>query len=366
MERKWPVSIQLLGPIQENRPFALGATPAFAQTSGMATLEMRYVNFISPGGPEVLTLGRMLRPTPGPGEILIEVYAAGVNRPDIFQRMGTYPAPPGASPVLGLEVAGIVVEAAPDSKWKIGDRVCALTPGGGYAEYCITPEDHALPIPNGMSFEMAAGIPETYFTVWANVFQLGNLKPGETFLVHGGASGIGTTAIQMAHAWGARVFTTAGTPMKCEACRALGAEIAVNYREQDFVDEIKIATMGSGIDVILDMIAGQYTPKNIDLLAYKGRLVQISFQQGSEASVNLAKVMQKRLTITGSTMRSRSIDEKAEIADELLREIWPLLQNGTLKVIVDRTFSLEQAGEAHRYLEQSDHIGKVILQVKSS
>lgn len=330
----------------------------------MSNTDMRYIHFITPGGPEVLTLARMPRPTPGPGEILIEVHAAGVNRPDIFQRMGNYPPPPGASPILGLEVAGVVVAVAPDSQWKIGDRVCALTPGGGYAEYCITPEDHALPIPAGMSFETAAGIPETYFTVWANVFQLGNLKAGETFLVHGGASGIGTTAIQIAHAWGARVFTTAGSPMKCEACRALGAEMAVNYRDQDFVEEIKIATLGSGIDVILDMVGGPYTPKNIDLLAPKGRLVQISFQQGAETSVNLAKIMQKRLTLTGSTMRSRSVDEKAEIAEEIQREIWPLLEKGSLKVIVDRVFPLEAATEAHRYLEQSEHIGKVILKLK--
>jgi NADPH:quinone reductase len=290
------------------------------------------------------------RPEARQGEVLIRVEAAGVNRPDIVQRQGKYPPPPGASPVLGLEVAGTIVGS--------GERVCALTPGGGYAEYCVAPESNCLPAPAGLSMESAAGIPETFFTVWANVFQIGALQRGERFLVHGGASGIGTTAIQLAKAFGATVFATAGTDAKCRACEALGAERAINYKERDFVAELR-----GQIDLILDMVGGSYTARNIDCLAPRGRLVQIAVQQGMEATVNLARIMQKRLMVTGSTMRPRTVDDKAQIARELREHVWPLLESGRVKVLVDKVFPLEAAAEAHHYLESGTHIGKVILRV---
>ena len=312
--------------------------------------DMRYVACEGAGGPEVLRIAEAPQPDPGPGQVLIQVEAAGVNRPDIAQRQGKYPPPPGASPILGLEVAGTIV--------RTGERVCALVPGGGYAEYCVTSESHCLPVPHGFSMEEAAGIPETFFTVWANVFQIGALKAGDRFLVHGGTSGIGTTAIQLARAFGATVYATAGSKEKCEACERLGAERAINYREQDFARELR-----GSVDLILDMVGGSYAARNVECLAPRGRLVQIAVQEGAEATVNLAKIMQKRITVTGSTMRPRPVEDKAQIARELREQVWPLLESGQVKVLVDRVFPLDQAAEAHRYLESGAHIGKVILKM---
>jgi putative PIG3 family NAD(P)H quinone oxidoreductase len=289
--------------------------------------------------------------------VLIRAAAAGVNRPDLLQRQGRYPPPPGASPVLGLEVAGAIAAAPVGSRWIAGDPVCALVHGGGYAEYCVAPAGQCLPMPRGLSMEEAAGIPETFFTVWANVFQIGRLQAGERILIHGGASGIGTAAIQLARAFGAIPMVTAGTAEKCAACLKLGAAAAVNYRERDFSQELK------GVDVVLDMVGAPYTARNIACLAPGGRLVQIAVQMGAEALVNLATVMQKRITLTGSTMRPRSVADKARIAGELEEHVWPLLSDGRVKVIVDRVFRLDQVADAHRYLEAGEHIGKVILKV---
>ena len=315
---------------------------------------MYFVDVPQPGPPEVLRIDESPIPSPGDGEVLIRVEAAGVNRPDLLQRQGSYPPPPGASPILGLEVAGTVAAAPAQSRWKEGDRLCALVPGGGYAEYCVAPDAHCLPMPAGLSMEEAAGIPENYFTVWANVFQIGGLQSGERILVHGGASGIGTTAIQLAREFGATVFATAGTAEKCRACEALGAR-AINYREQDFVAEAR------GVDLILDMVGAPYAPRNIECLAPRGRLVQIAVQQGAAATVNLAKIMQKRLTVTGSTMRPRTVADKAQIARDLEKHVWPLLESGRVRVIVDRVFPFADVVSAHRYLEAGAHIGKVIL-----
>lgn len=323
---------------------------------------MRFVDCPQPGGPEVLRIAEAVRPQPGEYEVLIRVEAAGVNRPDLLQRQGKYPPPPGASPILGLEVAGTIETAPPESRWKTGDRVCALVPGGGYAEYCKTHDTHCLPMPQGLTMEEAAGLPETYFTVWANLFQIGGLKKDERVLVHGGASGIGTTAIQLGRAFGAAVFATAGSEAKCSACVKLGAEAAINYLRQDFVQEIRALTP-HGVNVVLDIVGGPYTARNIECLVMHGRLVQIAVQQGAEATINLAKIMQKRLIMTGSTMRPRSIAEKAQIARDLEAHVWPLLAGGEVKVIVDRVFPFTQVAEAHRYLEAGAHIGKVILKV---
>jgi len=301
-------------------------------------------------------------PAPGEGEVLIRVAAAGVNRPDLLQRQGKYPPPPGASPVMGLEVAGTIESVGAGAGWKTGDRVCALVPGGGYAEYCAAPGMQCLQIPKGLSMEEAAGIPETFFTVWANVFQIGGLKQGERILIHGGASGIGTTAIQLAREFGATVFVTAGTDEKCEACRRLGAAAAINYLKQDFAQEVRALT-AHGVDMVLDMVGGPYAARNIECLAMRGRLVQIAVQQGAEATVNLAKIMQKRLTVTGSTMRPRTVADKGQIASELKERVWPLLEAGRVKTIVDRVFPLGEVVEAHRYLEAGQHVGKVILKV---
>jgi putative PIG3 family NAD(P)H quinone oxidoreductase len=318
---------------------------------------MKYIHFEQPGPPEVLHLSEGPTPVPGPGEVLIRVEAAGVNRPDVMQRAGKYPPPPGASPILGLEVAGTVVAAAPDSGWREEDRVCALVPGGGYAEYCLAPGVQCLPVPRALSMQEAAGIPETFFTVWANVFQIGHLTAGERFLVHGGSGGIGTTAIQLARAFGAIVFATAGSEEKCRVCVDLGAERAINYKEEDFARELP------PIDLILDMVGAAYTPRNLEVLAARGRLVQIAVQQGSNATVNLARIMQKQLTVTGSTMRPRPIAEKGAIASELRTRVWPLLESGAVKVLVDRVYPLAEAADAHRYLESGAHIGKIILSV---
>ena len=322
---------------------------------------MRFVDF-QPGPADNLHVAAAPKPASGEGDVLIRVEAAGVNRPDILQRMGKYPPPAGASPILGLEVAGTIETAAPGSRWKRGDRVCALVPGGGYAEYCAVPEPQVLPVPAGLSMEEAAGIPETFFTVWANVFQIGKLQEGERILIHGGTSGIGTTAIQLARAFGATVFVTAGSAEKCAACVRLGAEAAIDYLKQDFVQEIRRLTP-HGVDVVLDMVGGPYAPRNIECLAMHGRLVQIAVQQGAEATINLSKIMQKRLIMTGSTMRPRAVADKGRIARELEDRVWPLLAAGQVKVIVDRVFPLEEVADAHRYLESGAHIGKVILKV---
>jgi NADPH2:quinone reductase len=326
--------------------------------------EMKFVHFAQPGGPEVLSVVEGPEPQPGEREVLIQVAAAGVNHADLLQREGKYPPPPGASPILGLEVAGTVAAAGAQSKWKIGDQVCALVAGGGYAEYCLAPDPQCLPIPRGLSMEESAGIPETFFTVWTNMFQMDQLKPGEKILIHGGTSGVGATAIQLAHTFGATVFATAGSEEKCQACLNLGARAAINYKEKDFVQEIKRLTGDRGVDFVLDIVGAPYTARNLECLAARGRLVQVSTQQGAEALVNLGLVMRKRLMLTGSTLRPRSAKEKGEIAQGLYEKVWPLLESERVKVVVDRVFPLAQAADAHRRMASSQHIGKIILKVE--
>jgi putative PIG3 family NAD(P)H quinone oxidoreductase len=320
------------------------------------------VEISRPGGPEVLVPVERPRPLPAAGEVLIKVAAAGVNRPDVFQRRGRYPPPPGASDIPGLEIAG-VVEALGDDVYdlRVGDEVCALVAGGGYAEYCTAPVPQCLPVPRGVDLAAAAAIPETFFTVWTNVFDRGRLQPNESLLVHGGSSGIGTTAIQLARARGSRVFATAGSAGKCAACVALGAERAIDYREQDFVAAVREATAGRGVDVVLDMVGGDYFPRNIEVLAVEGRLVEIATLQGATAEINIQTIMQRRLTITGSTLRARSIDDKGRIARAVHAQVWPLLESGAVKPIVYATFPLRDAAEAHRVMESSAHIGKLVL-----
>jgi putative PIG3 family NAD(P)H quinone oxidoreductase len=325
---------------------------------------MRYVAISAPGGPEVLQLAEGPQPVPQGSEVLIAVQAAGVNRPDLLQRAGKYPPPEGASPILGLEVAGTVVARGPAAALAVGDRVCALVPGGGYAEFCLAPDAQCLPVPAGCSPVEAAGIPETFFTVWANLFQIGRLQAGERVLVHGGASGIGTTAIQLAAAFGAEVYATAGSAEKCAACLSLGAKAAINYRAAAFVDEVQRLTAGRGVNVVLDIVAGPYTALNLRCLATEGRLVQVGAQQGAEVTLNWMRVMQKRLTLTGSTMRPRPIADKARIARELRAQVWPLLESRQVRVLVDRVFPLAEVRQAHEHLERGRHIGKVILQVR--
>ncbi len=323
---------------------------------------MRAIAITAPGGPEVLQLAEIATPAPAAGEILIHVEAAGVNRPDTIQRMGFYAPPPGSPDTPGLEVAGKVAAiGAGVTLWAVGDQVCALVGGGGYAEYCVAHESHALPVPHGFNAIEAAGLPETFFTVWTNVFERGALKGGESLLIHGGSSGIGTTAIQLAKIFGARVFATAGSADKCAACIDLGADAAINYREQDFVAEVKALTENRGVDVILDMVGGDYIPRNIEAAARDGRIVSIAFLNGSVAEVNFMPVMLKRLTMTGSTLRPRSISEKASIADALREKVWPLLDAGRVKPLIDATFPLEDAAKAHVLMEKSTHIGKIIL-----
>ncbi|HCX67256.1 NAD(P)H-quinone oxidoreductase [Parvibaculum sp.] len=322
---------------------------------------MKAIAIREPGGPEVLELTEIETPRPGPDEILIRVEAAGINRPDTFQRMGLYPPPPGAPETPGLEVAGEVVAAGPGvTRWKTGDKVCALVGGGGYAEYCLAHEAHALPVPKGLSMTEAAALPETFFTVWSNVFERGALKAGETLLVHGGTSGIGTTAIQLGLNFGVTVIATAGSAEKCQAIEKLGAH-AVNYREQDFVEEVKKLTEGRGADVILDMVGGDYIERNIKAAATDGRIVSIAFLNGSTAKVNFMPVMLKRLTLTGSTLRPRSIEEKAALAKTLETKVWPLLETGRIKPLIDKVFPLAQASDAHALMEKSSHIGKIVL-----
>ncbi|MEC9435314.1 MAG: NAD(P)H-quinone oxidoreductase [Pseudomonadota bacterium] len=325
---------------------------------------MRVVEISKPGGPEVLVPGTRPVPTPGAGEILIKVAAAGVNRPDALQRAGNYPVPPGASDLPGLEAAGTVAAIGPGaSRWKLGDRVCALLPGGGYAEYALTPADHALPVPDALDLTAAACVPETFFTVWINVFDRVGLQGGETLLVHGGSSGIGSTAIQLAKARGARVFTTVGNAEKAAFCEALGAERAINYREEDFVKVAKELTGGEGVNVILDMVGGDYIARDLQALAPDGRLSFIAFLGGPKAEINFAQVMMKRITITGSTLRPRSVAFKAEMAKALEAEVWPLLASGRIAPKMHATFPLEEAAKAHALMESSAHMGKIALVV---
>jgi NADPH:quinone reductase len=323
---------------------------------------MHHIAMAAPGGPEVLVLATGPVPRPAAGEVLIRVAAAGINRPDILQRTGNYPPPPGASPVLGLEVSGTVAALGAEvTGWHEGDAVCALVAGGGYAEYCVAPAPQCLPVPKGVALVDAAGLPETFFTVWTNVFDRGRLATGESFLVHGGSSGIGTTAIQLARAFGARVFATAGSPEKCAVCRDLGAERAIDYRQEDFVAVLKEATQGRGVDVILDMAGGPYVEKNLRSLALEGRLVQIAFLQGSKVTLDLAHLMVRRQTITGSTLRPRPVADKAAIARNLRDKVWPLIEAGKVRPVIDRTFPLAEAAAAHRLMESSAHIGKILL-----
>jgi putative PIG3 family NAD(P)H quinone oxidoreductase len=316
----------------------------------------------APGGPEVLRVVSRPVPEPGLGEVLVRVEAAGVNRPDVLQRQGRYAPPPGVTDVLGLEVAGAVVAVGPGvSEPEIGSRVCALVAGGGYAEYCVAPAPQCLPIPDGLSVVEAAALPETYFTVWTNVFERGRLRAGESLLVHGGASGVGTTAIQLACAFGARVFATAGGAGKCRACERLGAERGIDHREEDFVVVVKQLTAGRGVDLVLDMVGGDYTPRNLDALAQDGRLVQIAFLRGAKVELQLQALMQRRLWITGSTLRPRSVEEKGAIAQALLRQVWPLLAAGRCKPVIDSTFPLARAADAQRRMESSLHVGKIVL-----
>lgn len=325
---------------------------------------MRVIEIASPGGPEVLTPAIRPVPVPAAGEILIRVAAAGVNRPDALQRAGAYDPPPGASDLPGLEAAGTVAALGPGvTAWAVGDRVTALLPGGGYAEYALTHQDHALPVPEGLGWAEAAALCETLFTVWTNVFDRGRLVAGESFLVHGGASGIGTTAIQLAALRGARVFATAGSVEKCAACVDLGAERGIDYRREDFVAVTKALTSGRGVDLILDMVGGDYLARDIRALAPEGRLVMIAHQAGAKAEINFAQVMVKRLTITGSTLRPQSVEAKARIAASLRREVWPLVASGRLRPVIDRTFPLDDAAAAHARIESSAHIGKIVLAV---
>lgn len=325
---------------------------------------MRVVEIAEFGPPEGLRIAERPVPRPGPGEVLIKVVAAGVNRPDVVQRYGKYPPPPGAPDILGLEVSGHIVERGEGVvQWKDGDAVCALVSGGGYAEYCVAPQVQCLRPPATLSLIEAAALPETFFTVWTNVFERGNLQPHESILIHGGTSGIGTTAIQLARESGARVFATAGTDAKCRVCESLGAERAVNYRTTDWVAAFKEATQGRGVDLILDIVGGDYVPRNLELLAMDGRLVQIAFLKTSRVELDLMQVMRRRLTITGSLLRPRTPEEKGRIARAVEEKVWPLIEAGRVKPIIHAQFPLERAAEAHRLMESSEHVGKILLVV---
>lgn len=326
---------------------------------------MQFIDHGAGGAATVMKVSSTATPTPKAGEVLIEVHYAGVNRPDVAQRAGDYPPPPGASPILGLEVAGAIVAlGAGVTQWKLGDIVCALTPGGGYAQYCAVPAPHCLPIPRGLSELDAAAIPETYFTVWTNVFDRGALKAGESFLVHGGSSGIGITAIQLAKAFGAKVFTTVGNDDKVAACKRLGADVVFNYRTQDWAKALFALTDKRGVDVILDMVGGSYTNKNLRSLAPNGRLVQIAFLEGQKVEIELAPIMMKRLHVTGSTLRPRTIDEKAAIARALADKVWPLLEKNVARPVIHKVYPFADVVAAHQLMESSQHIGKIMLQVK--
>lgn len=327
------------------------------------TETMRAIEISEPGGPEVLRLTERPMPQPGHGQVVLKVAYAGVNRPDALQRAGAYDPPPGASDLPGLEASGEVAAVGPGvSEYKVGDKVCGLLPGGGYAEYVATPAAHCLPVPAGMGMKEAACLPETFFTVWTNVFMRGGLKAGERILIHGGSSGIGTTAIQLANAFGARVFVTAGSEEKCQACRDLGAEVAINYREEDFVE---IMRAEGGANLILDMVGGDYIPRNVKAMAMEGRMVHIAFLKAPKAELNFAQIMVRRLTITGSTLRPQSDLAKARIAQDLREAVWPLLESGRVAPVMDSEFPLEDAAGAHARMESSEHIGKIVLKVSA-
>jgi NADPH2:quinone reductase len=328
---------------------------------------MTYIKIRAPGGPDMLVPEQCPVPQPGAGEVLVKVAAAGVNRPDVVQRQGHYPPPKGATDIPGLEIAGEVVALGPAvTRWKVGDKVMALVVGGGYAEYCPAHESHCLPVPDGLSMVEAAAIPETFFTVWHNTFERGRLQAGETLLVHGGSSGIGTAAIQLAKAFGANVITTAGSAEKCEACRRLGADVAVNYRTEDFVAATKAATGGKGAEVVLDMVGGDYIERNYEAAAVDGRVVQIAFQGSPKATVDFRRIMVKRLTHTGSTLRARSVPDKGAIARAVEQHVLPLIAAGKVRPLIDSTFPLRQAAAAHAKMETSAHIGKIVLTVATT
>lgn len=330
------------------------------------SLRCTFIDHGTGGAPDCLRLAEREMAAPAGRQVLIEVAYAGVNRPDVLQRSGSYPPPPGASPYLGLEVAGTIVAVGPDAtRWQVGDRVCALTPGGGYAQYCLADERHCLPVPRGLDLLSAAAIPENYFTVWTNVFERARLAAGEKFLVHGGSSGIGLTAIQLARAFGAEVWTTVGNQEKAEACLKAGAHHAVIYRDTDFEADIRQATGGQGVDVILDMVGGAYINKNIRLLAVNGRLVQIAFLEGSKAEIDALPIMTKRLSFTGSTLRPRSDEDKGAIAQALADKVLPLMEQGRCLPLIHQVFPLEQAAQAHALMESSRHIGKIMLKVRA-
>ena len=332
-----------------------------------APLSMRAIEISTPGAPGVLRVTQRPLPVAAAGEVLIKVVAAGVNRPDILQRQGAYAPPAGASDIPGLEVAGhIVTLGSGVQEWKAGDKVCALVSGGGYAEYVNVPAVQCLPVPRGLSLVEAAGLPETFFTVWVNVFQRAALKADESLLVQGGSSGIGVTAIQLAHAFGHRVFATAGSEEKCKQCEGLGAERAINYRQEDFVEVIKQATGGRGVDVILDMVGGQYVPRELACLADDGRISLIAFLGGSKTTLDMTDILRRRLTITGSTLRPRPVEFKGAVARELRQKVWPLIESGRIRPVIYRTFGLEQASEAHALMETSKHVGKILLTVENA
>jgi NADPH:quinone reductase len=326
---------------------------------------MTAIEISAPGGPEALKPAERPVPAPARGELLIEVHAAGVNRPDVLQRMGKYDPPPGASDIPGLEVAGVVVALGEGvTDWSVGDKVCALLAGGGYAQYAAVPAAQCLPVPEGLSMVEASVLPETFFTVWSNVFDRGRLKAGETFLVHGGSSGIGTTAIPLAKAFGAKVFTTAGSAEKCAACVELGADRAINYKDEDFVEVIKAETGGKGVDVVLDMVGGDYIARTVSVMAVEGRHVSIAFLQSPKVALNFFPIMTKRLTLTGSTLRARPVADKKAIADQLREKVWPLLSSRKIEPRIYKVFPFEDAAGAHALMESSQHIGKIALKVR--
>jgi len=338
------------------------ATPSM---SSQLPENMQAIEIAQPGPPDVLRLTSRALPQPAAGEVLIRVSAAGVNRPDVMQRLGMYPPPPGAPDIPGLEVAGTVVKLGNAvSRWKSGDRVCALVAGGGYAEYVTAPWQQCLPIPGDLSMNEAASLPETFFTVWSNVFERARLAAGETLLVQGGSSGIGVTAIQLSRAFGHRVFVTAGSPEKCRICEQLGAERAINYRNEDFVSVTRGLTDGRGVDVILDMVAGDYVPRELQCLADDGRLVIIAFLGGTKTELNMTDILRRRLTITGSALRPRSVEFKAGLARALEEKVWPLVANGTIKPVIHQCYPLGDAREAHATMESSSHVGKLVLEVR--
>ena len=326
--------------------------------------EMTVVEIAAPGGPEQLKTAVRPVPQPGNDEVLVRVEAAGINRPDVMQRQGRYPPPPGASDLPGMEIAGEIVALGPNvSGLKVGDKIASLLPGGGYAGYAIAAAPLAMPIPKGLSMVEAAAIPETFLTVWTNLFERGGCKAGDVVLIHGGTSGIGTTAIQLAKAWGARVFATAGSPDKARACEKLGAERGIDYKTEDFVEVIRAATKGYGVDVTLDMVAGPYVQRNLDIAAVEGRVVTISTLGGTRAEINMVPVMMKRLTLTGSTLRARTVAQKAAVADGVRKNVFPLIESGKVRPVIFKTFPLAEASEAHRLMESSHHIGKIVLTV---